>query len=222
MLVFLDRIISGYRGQINQILLYSFVMNLDSVTGPRPRDAPLAPLGRLKTVHKVRVQFCLKIDLQCSTWCWNLPSLFWHICKFCLNWPAYGTKIPPPRSGIFASFVSKLNILCATWYWNPPSPFRHMSLVLSAAHMTMEWRWSDPVSQSGWSHRRMAGGGQGLPKVSPGPTMPDPSMPCRRPAVIFYPFEHPTPYAYDGRMRRCKQGKKIIRLYIRLKRHISR
>jgi hypothetical protein len=56
----------------------------------------------------------------------------------------------------------------------------------------------------------MASGGHGLPIVSPGLAMPDPSMPCGRatpgtalwplqggqPAAVFYPFGHPTPYAY--------------------------
>jgi len=52
----------------------------------------------------------------------------------------------------------------------------------------------------------------GLPKVSPGPTMPYPSIPCgqaipetalwlfqgwpTRRASVFYPLGHPTPYAY--------------------------
>jgi hypothetical protein len=56
----------------------------------------------------------------------------------------------------------------------------------------------------------MARGGHELPKVSLGPTMPDPSggpplkrpyshfsdgPPAGRPVAIFYPFGHPTPYA---------------------------
>jgi hypothetical protein len=61
-------------------------------------------------------------------------------------------------------------------------------------------------------------GGHGLPKVSPELAMPDPSRPCgratpdtavsgvahpqgRRPAAVFYPFEHPMPYAHDERMK---------------------
>jgi hypothetical protein len=57
----------------------------------------------------------------------------------------------------------------------------------------------------------MERGGLGLPKVSPGLAMPDPSMPCGRatpekaisgvarllggrPAAVFYPFGHPAPY----------------------------
>jgi hypothetical protein len=71
----------------------------------------------------------------------------------------------------------------------------------------------------------MARGGHGLPKVSHGPAMPNPSTPFGRatpeialrsvsgvthpqggqPAAVFYPFGHPTPYAYerdrDTRMR---------------------
>jgi hypothetical protein len=54
----------------------------------------------------------------------------------------------------------------------------------------------------------MARGGHGLPKFSTGPAMPYPSTPCgratletkwqnERPAGVFYPFGHPTPYAYD-------------------------
>jgi len=60
----------------------------------------------------------------------------------------------------------------------------------------------------------MARGGHALPKVSLGPAMPDLSTPCgritpdtalwriARPqggwfAAVFYPFRHPTPYAYD-------------------------
>jgi hypothetical protein len=52
----------------------------------------------------------------------------------------------------------------------------------------------------------MARGIHGLPKVSPGPAMPDPSMPCkwatpktalrpyagRWPAAVFYPLGYPT------------------------------
>jgi hypothetical protein len=56
---------------------------------------------------------------------------------------------------------------------------------------------------------RVARGGYGLPKVSPGPAMFYPSTPCRRatperplwqggwPAAVFYTFEYPTPYAYE-------------------------
>ena len=61
----------------------------------------------------------------------------------------------------------------------------------------------------------MAKGIHGLPKISPVPTMPNPSMPCGRanpetalqlfwvwpapggeggPAAIFYPLAYPTPY----------------------------
>jgi hypothetical protein len=63
----------------------------------------------------------------------------------------------------------------------------------------------------------MARGGHGLPKVSPGPAMPDPSTPWGRatpekplrpfkgvalpqggrPAAVFFPFGHPTSYACD-------------------------
>jgi hypothetical protein len=52
----------------------------------------------------------------------------------------------------------------------------------------------------------MARGGHGLPKLSLGPTMPYPSMPCGRATpetalqpfqvAVFYPLGHPTPYAY--------------------------
>jgi hypothetical protein len=59
-----------------------------------------------------------------------------------------------------------------------------------------------------FTHRRMARGDHGLPKVSLGPIIPDPSMPCRRatpetalqplrPAAVFYPFEDSTSYGYD-------------------------
>jgi hypothetical protein len=47
-------------------------------------------------------------------------------------------------------------------------------------------------------HGHMARGGLGLPKVSPRPC---PTLLCpagRQPAAVFYPFEHPMPYAYDG------------------------
>jgi hypothetical protein len=66
-----------------------------------------------------------------------------------------------------------------------------------------------------YDHRRMARGGPELLKVSLRPIMPDPSTPCGgrplkwpyslsgvvypqsgRPAAIFYPLEHPKPYAY--------------------------
>jgi hypothetical protein len=59
---------------------------------------------------------------------------------------------------------------------------------------------------------RMARDGHGVPKVSPVSTMPNPSTSCAgqpinylsrlirpqgwRPAVVFYPFVHPTLYAY--------------------------
>jgi hypothetical protein len=46
-------------------------------------------------------------------------------------------------------------------------------------------------------HGRMARGGHGLPKVSVGLAMPDPSTPCGRPAAICHPFGHPMPYVYD-------------------------
>jgi hypothetical protein len=67
-------------------------------------------------------------------------------------------------------------------------------------------------------HGRMARGGHLVPNVSLGPAMPDRSMPCgwaghpwngltaisgvacpqgRRPAAIFYPSGHTTPYACD-------------------------
>jgi hypothetical protein len=61
----------------------------------------------------------------------------------------------------------------------------------------------------------MARAGHGLPQVSPWAAIPDPSTPCGRatpqndltavwgvahpqggrPAAVFYPFGHPTPYA---------------------------
>jgi hypothetical protein len=44
---------------------------------------------------------------------------------------------------------------------------------------------------------RMARGIQELPKVSPGPAMPDPSMQGGRPAAIFYPLGYPTPYGLE-------------------------
>jgi hypothetical protein len=67
----------------------------------------------------------------------------------------------------------------------------------------------------GAEQRRIAKGGHGLPKVSPRPAMHDTSTPygwptpetalsgvaCPqggRPAAIFYPFGHPTPYAYGA------------------------
>jgi hypothetical protein len=43
----------------------------------------------------------------------------------------------------------------------------------------------------------MASGGHVLPKVSPGPAMPTLLHPLGGlPAAGFYPFGHPTPYAY--------------------------
>jgi hypothetical protein len=68
-----------------------------------------------------------------------------------------------------------------------------------------------------FQHGHMAMGGYGLHKVSPGPALPYPCKPCgqaipktvlepisgvARPlgrplAAMFYPFGHPTPYAYD-------------------------
>jgi hypothetical protein len=74
-----------------------------------------------------------------------------------------------------------------------------------------------PLCSDG-GHRHMVRGGHGLPKVSPGPAMPDPSTSCGRATPekalrLFQgwpacrvgglrpsstPFGHPTPYAYDG------------------------
>jgi hypothetical protein len=58
-------------------------------------------------------------------------------------------------------------------------------------------------------HGRMARGSHGIPKVSLGPALLDPSTPCGRatpetalqpfqgwPAAVYYPFGHPAPYAY--------------------------
>jgi hypothetical protein len=57
---------------------------------------------------------------------------------------------------------------------------------------------------------RVARGIHGLPKVSPGPVMPDPPMPCGRatpgvacpqggpPAAVFNPLGYPTPYEPAG------------------------
>jgi hypothetical protein len=54
----------------------------------------------------------------------------------------------------------------------------------------------------------MARGCHELPTLSLGPAMPDPHMLCRlaragvdhpqcgQPAAVFFPFGHPTPYAY--------------------------
>jgi hypothetical protein len=68
-------------------------------------------------------------------------------------------------------------------------------------------------------HWRMARGGHRLPKVSLGPAMPYSSTPCglaspetvlrlfeRRSAAIFYPFGHPTPYAYGSVDAWCGYG----------------
>jgi hypothetical protein len=53
----------------------------------------------------------------------------------------------------------------------------------------------------------MARGGHGLPKVSCGNAMPYPSKSVSgiarlhggQPVAVFYPFRHPTPYAYGPR-----------------------
>jgi hypothetical protein len=64
----------------------------------------------------------------------------------------------------------------------------------------------------GWADGRMAMGGHGLPRVPPRPAVPYPFTPCGpaipetalplfqggRPAAIFYPFGHPTPYANES------------------------
>jgi hypothetical protein len=69
-----------------------------------------------------------------------------------------------------------------------------------------------PFEADGERHGRMTRGGQGLPKVSTGPAMPYPFTPWEqatpetaasgvahpqgwRPAAVFYPLGHPTPYA---------------------------
>jgi hypothetical protein len=41
-------------------------------------------------------------------------------------------------------------------------------------------RSSPPLDGHDFTHERMARGGHGLPKVSPGPAMPNPSKPCGR------------------------------------------
>jgi len=43
----------------------------------------------------------------------------------------------------------------------------------------MAWQ-ENKMAEAGRRHGRTARGGHGLPKVSPGPAMPDPSMPCGR------------------------------------------
>jgi hypothetical protein len=68
-------------------------------------------------------------------------------------------------------------------------------------------RCSNGVQVRGKDQARMARGGYGLPKVSTGTAMPYPCTPCgraipetalqgERPVAVFYPFGHPTPYAY--------------------------
>jgi hypothetical protein len=61
--------------------------------------------------------------------------------------------------------------------------------------------WVDLTSfEDAKLHGRMAWGEHGLPKVSPEPAMPNPLTPLQplpgQPAAVFYPFGHPTPYAY--------------------------
>jgi hypothetical protein len=61
----------------------------------------------------------------------------------------------------------------------------------------------------------MARGGHGLPKVLLGPAMPNPLMPCGRPALrwlqgkqpaaVFYPLGHATPYAFEREHETIKQ-----------------
>jgi hypothetical protein len=59
--------------------------------------------------------------------------------------------------------------------------------------------------QNKLTHRRMARGGHGLPKVSLEPAMPDPSIDLRgpplkregrRPKAVFYHFGHLTPFRF--------------------------
>jgi hypothetical protein len=48
---------------------------------------------------------------------------------------------------------------------------------------------------------RMAGSIHGLPKVSPGPALPNPSTSCGWAApetAVFYPLGYPTPYGPEG------------------------
>jgi hypothetical protein len=82
----------------------------------------------------------------------------------------------------------------------------------------------------------MSRGGHRLPKVSLGPTLPNPSTPCRRPplrrpdghfrsgrlqggwsAAVFYPLGHPTPYASawhpSCRLLRTHLGSKLKIIY---------
>jgi hypothetical protein len=57
--------------------------------------------------------------------------------------------------------------------------------------------------------RRTTRGDHGLSKVSPEPAMHDPFTPCGRATPnmalqpVFYPFGHPTPYAYFFVMHLC-------------------
>jgi hypothetical protein len=55
-------------------------------------------------------------------------------------------------------------------------------------------------------HGRMARGIHGLPKLSLGPAIPNPSTPGGRAAcaaTVFYPFGHPTLYAYFSPVAFC-------------------
>jgi hypothetical protein len=73
-------------------------------------------------------------------------------------------------------------------------------------------------SGKSYRHGRMGRGGHRLPKVSHMPVMPDPSTPCGRATpetAVFYPFGHPTPYAYgyrdgSGRRDRKKKGNRKL------------
>jgi hypothetical protein len=69
----------------------------------------------------------------------------------------------------------------------PRSSFQRGMVILTKPRPTR----SIPL---GLEHGRMTKGGHGFPKVPSGPAMPYPSTPV----AVFYPFGHPTPYAFDA------------------------
>jgi hypothetical protein len=63
------------------------------------------------------------------------------------------------------------------------------------------WNKLENTKETSPTSGRMARGGHGLLKVSPGPSMPYPFLNGRQSAAIFYPFEHLTPYAYEAQLQ---------------------
>jgi hypothetical protein len=110
-----------------------------------------------------------------------------------------GLKISISISSI--PILSQKHILDHTASTQPIKKSRQAGLLTRHPRQTQKNR------ERGETHGRMARGSPGLPKVSPRPNMPNPSMPCKRATPemalqqfqgcpTLYLFGHPTPYGY--------------------------